>query len=363
MCIPTSRIHLNLMTARLGMVGCGLIANAHGLAAQRSGADVQFVACSSLSLSSAQSFADEFSCPAAYDDHSQLLQNEILDGVVIATPPAAHLQIILDCLDAGIKHILCEKPLTLTGDEAHTVTQAAQKAGATLLEGFMYRHHPQIQRSLDIIRSGELGEVDHFSSSITMLDPSETGKEDMPPNWRRDADQGGVLHDFLCYPIDAANLFIDSEPVKAFAHTFTSPHHGTVYRIYGMIEYADGAMATINASRLADFNQPLSIACANGTLSLDVAYNPVGYTNIRIRRSSEMIATEEQLIPVKTPESKSTRLLDLPVFTTQLEHFVEIIRGTRKALVTTRESLRNARVRDALIKSASSGQWTTVNLS
>ena len=345
------------------MIGCGLIANAHGLAAQRSGENVQFVACSSRSLSSAQSFAKEFLCPGAYDDHLQLLQNETLDGVVIATPPIAHQQIILDCLNAGIKYILCEKPLTLTGDEAHAVTQAARNAGAILLEGFMYRHHPQIQRSLEIIKSGELGAVDHFSSSITMLDPSETGADDMPPNWRRDGDQGGVLHDFLCYPIDAANLFIDSEPVKAFAHTFTSPRHGTVYRIYGMIEYASGAMATINASRLADFNQPLSIACANGTLSLDVAYNPVGDSNIRIRRSSGMIATEENLIAVKTPGNHSTRLLDLPVFTSQLEHFVEVIQGNRNALVSSSESLRNARVRDALIKSASSGTWTNINTS
>jgi predicted dehydrogenase len=345
---------------RLAMIGCGLIANAHGLAANRSETAVQFVACSSRSLTSAQSFADEYSCDKAYDNHLTLLQNETLDGVVIASPPASHQQIILDCLDAGIKYILCEKPLTLTGDEARTVTEAANKAGAILLEGFMYRHHPQIQRSLEIIHSGELGAVDHFHSSITMLDPSETGGEEMPPNWRRDGAQGGVLHDFLCYPIDAANLFIDSEPVKAFARTFTSPRYGTVYRIYGMIEYASGVMATINASRLSDYNQPLSIACANGTLSLDVAYNPIGDSNIRIRRSSGLIATDEVPITINTLGNESKRLLDLPVFTTQLEHFAALIHGKQTALISMRESLINSRVRDALIESSLSGQWTTV---
>ena len=341
------------------MIGCGLIANAHGLAARRSNAAV-FTACSSRSLSSAQSFAKEFSCDTAYDDHLQLLQNESLDGVVIAAPPAAHRQIILDCLDAGIKHILCEKPLTLTGDEALSVTQAAQKSGAVLLEGFMYRHHPQIKRSLEIIKSGELGAVDHFHSSITMLDPSETGEGDMPPNWRREENQGGVLHDFLCYPIDAANLFIDSTPVKAFARTFTSPKHGTVYRIYGMIEYANGVMATINASRLSDFNQPLSVACANGTLSLGIAYNPLGDSGIKIRRSSGLIETEEASTPAGAPKTDSSRLLDLPVFATQLEHFAALIRGKQSALMSLQESLCNARVRDALINSAQSGRWTSV---
>ena len=349
--------------SQLAMIGCGLIASAHGIAASRSEAPVQFIACSSRSLSSAQSFADEFSCHAAYGGHLELLENENLDGVIIATPPASHRQIILDCLAAGIKYILCEKPLTLTGDEARTVTEATQKAGATLLEGFMYRHHPQIRQSLEIIKSGELGAVDHFHSGISMLDPSEIGGEVMPPNWRRDSNEGGVLHDFLCYPIDAANLFIGSEPVKAFARTFTSPRYNTVYRIYGMIEYANGAMATISASRLSDFNQPLSVACAKGTLSLDVAYNPVGDTNIRVRRSSGMIATEEKQIPVNTPENNSTRLLDLPVFTTQLEHFAALIEGKQQALISAQESLLNARVRDAVIESSLTGQWALVEAS
>ena len=162
--MPTTTEH----PTQLAIIGCGLIARAHGIAASRSEAPVEFVACSSRSLSSAQSFADEFSCDAAYDNHLELLQNKNLDGVIIATPPAAHQQIILDCLDAGIKYILCEKPLTLTGDEASTVTEAAQKAGATLLEGFMYRHHPQIRQSQKIIKSGELGAVDHFPSSISI---------------------------------------------------------------------------------------------------------------------------------------------------------------------------------------------------
>jgi len=182
----------------------------------------------------------------------------------------------------------------------------------------------------------------------------------MPPNWRRESDEGGVLHDFLCYPIDAANLFIGSEPVRAFARTFTSPRYSTVHRIYGMIEYANGAMATINASRLSDFNQPLSVACANGTLSLDIAYNPIGDTNIRVRRGSGMIATGQEQIHVKTPENNSTRLLDLPVFTTQLEQFIALINGKQEALISMQESLRNARVRDALIESSLSGQWSPV---
>jgi len=347
---------------RLAMIGCGLIAQAHGLAANRSALPIQFVASSSRSLSSAQSFATEFACERAYADHRQLLRNEDLDGVVIAAPPAAHKQIILDCLDAGIKNILCEKPLSLTGEEARLVTNMAQETSANLLEGFMYRHHPQISRSLEIIRSGSLGKIDHFQSSITMLDPSETEEQDLPENWRRDADEGGgVLHDFLCYPIDAANLFIGSTPVKAFAHTINSPRYNTVYRIYAIIEYANGAMATLSASRLSDFSQPLSISCSKGSLSLDVAYNPIGNSSIKIRQVSGLIATKENRISIKTPETNSTRLLDLPVFGIQLEHFAMVIQGRQQPLISMQESVTNARLRDALIESSRKDQWVEVD--
>lgn len=116
----------------------------------------------------------------SYDDHRQLLSNESIDGVVIAAPPQTHMDLIADCLDAGMRFVFCEKPLTINRAETDAIRRQAHAAGAIVLEGFMYRYHPQIAAVCELIASGELGAVDHVSCSINMLDELELGTESMP---------------------------------------------------------------------------------------------------------------------------------------------------------------------------------------
>ena len=340
------------------MIGCGLIARAHGLAAQRTANAVEFSCCSSRSIESAKAFATEFNCAGVYDDHRQMLDEETVDGVVIAAPPQVHLQLINDCLNAGVKFILCEKPLTMTAAEARAVGAAASDADAVVLEGFMYRHHPQISILEQIVKSGDLGRIDQAYCSVNMLDPSELSHEPMSANWRRHASEGGgVLHDFLCYPIDLVNKLMQAEPVRAFMRTFSSPVYGTTYRVFGLIEYANGAVANIAASRLTDFGQPFFVGGPKGSLSLDPAFNPIGNSEISLRHSEGLIATNLEQVLVEVPDPISTRLIDLHVFTWQLEHFIDVICGGCKPIMSMDESIMNVRVRDALIDSSATETW------
>jgi len=346
---------------RLAMIGCGLIARAHGLAAARSERDVIFSACSSKSIESAHAFAAEFDCGQSYENYQAMLANEPVDGVVIAAPPEAHADIINECLRAGASFILCEKPLTMNAKEARAVRSAAQKANATVVEGFMYRYHPQIAVLRQLLDDGEIGSIDQIYSSVNMLDQSELDGERLPKNWRREsAAGGGVLHDFLCYPIDIANLMMGQDPVRAYARTFASPIYETVYRIFGMIEYADGAMANVSASRLTDFSQPLFIGCSGGTIRVNTAFNPVGNTEVLVQHSEGIIGQRRQALPVEVPEPVSERLIDLNVFMQQLEHFLDLIGGDAEPAVTLDHSVRNACVRDALIESSQSNQWCDI---
>lgn len=348
------------MTIRLGMIGCGLIARAHGIAAARAGRSIEFTCCSSRSVESAREFAKEFSVQQTYDDHRAMLANEHPDGFVIAAPPGVHKEVILDCLDSGIRFILCEKPLTLNAKEAIEVREAARAADAVVLEGFMYRYHPQIEKLRELLVAGELGNIDQVHSAVNMFDASEDGPP-LPENWRRDAQLGGgILHDFLCYPIDLANLLVSSPPVRAFSRTFESPRHGTVNRLFGLIEYENGAMATVGASRLTDFSQPLFIGCAHGSVHVDTAFNPIDDTEIVICRTDGLIDQRRECVSVAVPAPVSERLIDLHVFTWQLEHFADLIDGSAAAHITLDESIVGSLVRDALIRSAESNTWCEV---
>lgn len=352
---------MNDTRIKLAMIGCGLISAAHGIAARRSTYPISFTCCSSRSVESARSFAAEYGCDKFYVNHRELLDAEDIDGLVIATPPEVHAQIIQDCLAAGVKYILCEKPLTLTAAEAKTIAAAAQINEAIVLEGFMYRYHPQISRLLQMLKDGCLGQVDQLYCAVNMLDNSELSGDKLPSNWRRAAGSGGgVMHDFLCYPVDAANLCAGAEPCRAFARTFVSPQYGTIFRIFGLIEYQNGVLASVIASRMADFSQPLNVSCTHGSISLPAAFNPIGDTVIQVQRSHGLIATTTENVQIKVDPAVSERLLDLPVFTSQLEHFVQIIGSTAKPAITLHESIRNAAVRDALLESANSGSWECV---
>lgn len=226
----------------------------------------------------------------------------------------------------------------------------------------MYRYHPQIAALRQIIEGDELGPVDHVYSSVNMLDESELGGDRLPENWRREsAAGGGVLHDFLCYPIDIANLIMPEEPVRAMARTFSSPTYATPYRIYGMIEYANGAMASIGASRLTGFSQPLFVGCSGGVIRVNTAFNPIGDTEILVQRSEGLIGQRKEQIPVTVPEPVSERLIDLDVFRRQLEHFLDLINGDADPVMSLVESVRNACVRDALIESSQTNQWSNID--
>jgi predicted dehydrogenase len=350
-------------TYRLGLIGCGLIASAHGIAAERSNRDIRFSVCSSRSAESAKSFAEEFGCNDYYVDHRDLLRDNALHGIVIATPPDSHATIVEDCLQAGIKFILCEKPLTSNATEANAVRASANAAAATVLEGFMYRHHPQIAALRDLINSGELGAVDQIQCSINMLDTSETDGAALPQSWRREAEVGGVMHDFLCYPIDLANLILQQQPERALARVFTSPTYATPYRVFGMLEYGNGAVVSIAASRKSDFAQPLFVGCEKGSMRLDTAFNPIGDTQIIVQKSTGLIGQHRDTIHVPVPDPVSERLIDLPVFLWQLEHFADLIDGEKTPIMTLDESLRNAVTRDALIESGVTNAWVHVDRS
>lgn len=172
---------------------------------------------------------------------------------------------------------------------------------------------------------------------------------------------GGVLHDFPCYPVDFANLVIAALPVRALARSFESPVHGATFRVFGMIEYDNGVLASVAASRLADFSQPAIIACNRGTVRLDTLVNPIGDTELAVQRSAGLIALRRESIAVSVPEPLSERLVDLNVFTWQLEHFVDVINGAQEPRISLEESHKNACVRDALIASGGTGGWCEID--
>jgi predicted dehydrogenase len=101
-------------------------------------------------------------------DFSALLDDEAIDAIVIATPSTTHFKVAKACLDAG-KHVLVEKPMTLTSVDALALTKLAEEKQRTLFVGHTFLYNPGVRKMKEIIDSGELGAIYYLTATRTHL--------------------------------------------------------------------------------------------------------------------------------------------------------------------------------------------------
>lgn len=347
---------------RMGMIGCGLIAQAHGLAARALADRVRFTACTSRTAAGAGLWASTFGIEPehAYDNLDAMLDRERLEAVVIATWPADHRRHIETCLEHGVRYILCEKPLVTRAADAYAVWTRARDLDAVIMEGFMYRHHPALRQVRDHVHGGGLGALDSIHATFHM--PQASTPEGKSTSWRQQPEAGGgVPHDFLSYPVDAAGWLCGDLPLRAAAFGARSSHNGTVDRVYGLIEYAAGCVASVASSRHAVFDQCLEIAAAKAHVRLPVAWTIVGDAEITESRSTGFITRSETHTRVAA-QRPAERLIDLPVFASQLDNFLQVMSGSATPAVPLRDSVVNAFVIDALLQAIGEDRTVAVTL-
>src|SRR5687767_13726910 len=145
------------MGTRIGIIGSGGIARAHARAYKEL-PDVEIVAVADVVPGRAQEFIDSLALPSAtaFEDHRKALESQ-LDGVSVCTPNVAHHRVSIDALEAGV-HVLTEKPMAVTLEQAIEMAQAAKRTGKLLSVGFQPRYDPNMKLVKEIIRT-QLGKV------------------------------------------------------------------------------------------------------------------------------------------------------------------------------------------------------------
>jgi D-xylose 1-dehydrogenase (NADP+, D-xylono-1,5-lactone-forming) len=330
---------------RLGIVGCGSIAERHARAAAAS-AEVAIVACADARPDAAEEWAARHGCERAYGDYATMVREHELDGVLLATWPVLHREQVLGCLEAGVRSILCEKALALSGDEAVEIRAAASAAGALVMEGYMYRRHPAIAKVDELLAAGGIGPLDSVHAAFSLFDPEESAPDDPDRDWRRRLEcGGGAPYDIACYCVDACNRFAGSLPRRVHALASTSDRYGTVTRLFGLVEYRNGVVGTIESSMRGDFNHELRLSGARGHIRLPVAWRIDHPTEVVASRSAGWGLVEEERFPI--PVVDAYRL--------ELEGFAAAARGETPPVPTLEESVVTAVTLDALLESAAEG--------
>ena len=194
------------MTVRWGLIGAGDIARKRVAPALRDLPNCDLVAVSRARAEMAESFAREFGARRWYADWQELLADDDIDAVYVATPVSMHAEQTIAAAEAG-KHVLCEKPMSLSVAECDTMITAAQANGVKLGVAY-YRHfYPVIARIQQVIARGDVGQVVLCQINAFEWFNPEPGHS---RHWLIEKEQagGGPMFDFGCHRLEIlANLF------------------------------------------------------------------------------------------------------------------------------------------------------------
>lgn len=215
----------------------------------------------------AKQTAEQLGIDKAYGSYEALLADDSIDAVYIPLPNHLHREWTIRAAEAG-KHILCEKPLALTEQEAQEMVQACADAGVHLAEAFMYRHHPRYEQIRDIIASGEIGEIRGMHSTFSFNNSNASGNVRFRRDWG-----GGALYDIGCYSISVARLLLGQEPSAATVIGMFSPQHDQVDMMAsGLLEFDNHIGVTFDSSMWAAFRNTLEVLGSDGIIEVPSAF-------------------------------------------------------------------------------------------
>jgi xylose dehydrogenase (NAD/NADP) len=207
----------------------------------------------------AERYASERGIPRAYDSYEALLADPDVEAVYISLPNALHLEWTGRALEAG-KHVLCEKPLSRRAADVRAAFDLAERHDRVLMEAFMYRHHPQTARLVDLVRSGAIGRlrVIRAAFSFHFEDPEDVRLSA--------ALEGGALMDVGSYCVSAARL-LAGEP-ELVSGTQVLGGDGVDVTFTGWMRFAGEVTAHFDSGLILDDRFDLEVVGEEASLFL-----------------------------------------------------------------------------------------------
>ncbi|MGI9053879.1 MAG: Gfo/Idh/MocA family protein [Ilumatobacteraceae bacterium] len=192
--------------------------------------------------------------------YREVLTDPDVDAVYIPLPNFLHADVIQQALESG-KHVLCEKPLTMSGEETDRLYAVAQGCGRWLSEAYMWPHHPRARRLCELVAAGEIGRlIEHQATFTFPLDRAD--------DHRLDARGGGVLFDTGIYCLGPA-LVLSGRGVGAVAATAVRNEAGVDTSMSGWLEVEPGTSASFTVSFEAPLRRVQVVIATAGTVVLD----------------------------------------------------------------------------------------------
>jgi predicted dehydrogenase len=299
-------------------------------------------AIASRDLQKAGKAASGLDIPKVYGSYEELLADPEIDAIYNPLPNPLHVPWTAKAAEAG-KHVLCEKPLSMTVAEAQSLLEVRARTGVQISEAFMIRSFPQWLRLRELLQEGRIGELRSVTGFFSYFNVN-------PENIRNRVETGGGgVYDIGCYCIHAARYAFGQEPTRVVAALDRDSQMGTDRLASAILEFPQGHAIFTCSTQLIPY-QRMQFLGTRGRIELEIPFNAPNDrpTRLFIDSTGDLSGSgiTAEIFPVGDQ------------YTMQGDAFAKAVRGEGEVPVTLEDSIGNMAVIDAIFASAASGEWT-----
>jgi predicted dehydrogenase len=281
-----------------------------------------------------------------YENYDRLAENKEVDIIYIVLPNSMHAEYTMRGLRAG-KHVLCEKPMSVTVEDAEKMLATAQETGRKLMIAYRLHYEPYNQKVMELCRTKAFGKIATISST--------NGQDVKAPNIRLSGKLGGgPVGDVGVYSINAARYITGEEPaeVSAFAHQPTDdPRFREVPECVSFVlRYPSGIQAHCDCYFGSAESRNYRVHCKEGYVEMDPAFSYRGL-RLKVKRSKGDAGAPEEAELVIPPVNH---------FAAEMDHFSECVIGDKKPATPGEMGVADMRIIAAIEEAVHTGEVVRV---
>jgi predicted dehydrogenase len=326
---------------RWGVLSTAAIGLKKVIPAMQLGQSASIDAIASRDLGKARQAATALGIPRAYGSYEELLADPEIDAIYNPLPNQLHIAWTIKAAEAG-KHVLCEKPFSMTVAEAESLLAVRSRTGVKIGEAFMIRSYPQWLRVRELLNQGRVGELRSVFGFFSYFNVD-------PTNIRNQVEAGGgALMDIGCYLIHASRYAFAQEPTRVVARIERDPKLQTDRLTSAILDFPGGQSVFTCSTQLVPY-QRVHFIGTRGRIELEIPFNAPKDrpTRLFIDGSGDLfgggISTET--FPVSDQ------------YTLQGDAFSKAVLENTDVPVPLEDAINNMAVIEAIFKSARTSQW------
>lgn len=273
-----------------------------------------------------------------YDHFEELEKRDDVQAVFIVLPNSLHREYTERAAKIG-KHVLCEKPLSVSVADAEAMVETCKAANVLLMTAYRIQYTPHHQAAREMLDAGTLGRAKLMTAVDVQTEPNEG-------QWRLKAKLagGGSLLDVGLYCLNTARFLTGEEPYEVFAYTHSTEGDPRFTEVEESVQFTlrfpSGLISSNFCSYGTSKHRSLRVLAEKGNLLLDPAFD---YTNLRLIRDTETEVTE-------------TLVKEVDQFALEIDHFSECVQTGQQPYTPGEEGVQDQRIMEAIYRSAKEGR-------